>query len=313
MQLAHLDTAATPPPPRTVHGICPGAKATPDPLGPRLSAERSLALNQRLQSTLDPLRIIELFSAEVGALIPHQGVRYRNGEAEIDVRLGRRARHGCSNELVLAGKPLGQLTLRRTERFRPSECRAFEDLTRILLYPLHNALLYQDALRMAQRDPLTGVANRCALEETLHRELSHALRHRSSCALMIIDIDHFKAVNDQYGHIVGDRALRVIASRIQQCKRDDDLLFRYGGEEFVIVLRASGLAGAEVLAERIRARVAAAPWQCGEFNIALTVSVGLSGLQDGDSVISLFARADAALYAAKRSGRNRVCTRPESD
>ena len=273
----------------------------------QLTASRALAITQSLQTSLDPTRLIELFSMEAGALIVHQGLRYRNDDLDLDVKLGRQARHSCSYQLNLGDEPLGKLTFRRNQKFTESETEALEQLLCSLLYPLRNALLYQDALRLAQRDPLTGISNRSALDETLQRELSHAQRQGSSCALMIIDIDHFKKVNDRYGHIIGDSALKAIAGRADQCKRDGDLLFRYGGEEFVILLRDTQLDGAQLLAERIRACIASAPFNCAGIDLELSVSIGVASLLDYDSPVSLFARADQALYSAKKSGRNQVC------
>ncbi len=273
----------------------------------QLTANRALALSTSLQTSLDPTRLIELFSMEAGALITHQGIRYRNEAFDLDVKLGTQARHSCTYRLQLGDEALGKLTLRRSQKFTETDTATLEQLLCSLLYPLRNALLYQDALRMAQRDPLTGIANRAALDDSLQRELSHAQRQGSSCALMIIDIDHFKAVNDKYGHIIGDSALKAIAQRADQCKRDGDLLFRYGGEEFVILLRDTDLEGAQLLAERIRGCIASAPCHCAGIDLDITVSIGVSSLRKHDSPVTLFARADQALYSAKRSGRNQVC------
>lgn len=274
----------------------------------QLTANSAMAMTRSLQTSLDPTRLIELFSLEAGALIVHQGIRYRNDALDLDVKLGTQARHSCTYRLKLGDEALGKLTLRRNQKFTESETEALEQLLCTLLYPLRNALLYQDALRLAQRDPLTGICNRTALDDSLQRELSHARRQGSSCALMIIDIDHFKAVNDKYGHIIGDCALKAIAQRADKCKRDGDLLFRYGGEEFVILLRDTDLEGAQLLAERIRACIASAPCHCAGIDLDITVSIGVSSLRKHDSPVSLFARADQALYSAKRSGRNQVCS-----
>jgi len=273
----------------------------------QLTANRALAMTKSLQTSLDPTRLIELFSMEAGALITHQGIRYRNDAFDLDVKLGSQARHSCTYRLQLGDEALGKLTLRRNRKFTEADTEALELLLCSLLYPLRNALLYQDALRMAQRDPLTGMSNRSALDDSLQRELSQAQRQGSSCALIIIDIDHFKAVNDRYGHIIGDCALKAIAQRADQCKRDGDLLFRYGGEEFVVLLRDTDLEGAQLLAERIRACIASAPCHCAGIDLDITVSIGVSSLRKHDSPVSLFARADQALYSAKRSGRNQVC------
>lgn len=273
----------------------------------KLTANRAMALTQSLQTSLDPTRLIELFSAEAGSLVVHHGIRYRNAHLDLDVKLGSQARHSCTYRLKLGDEPLGKLTLRRNHKFTEAETEALEQLMCTLLYPLRNALLYQDALRLAQLDPLTGISNRSALDDTLQRELSHAQRQGSSCALMIIDIDHFKAINDKYGHIIGDCALKEIAQRAEKCKREGDLLFRYGGEEFVILLRDTDLEGAQLLAERIRGCIASGPCNCAGIELDITVSIGVSSLRRHDSPVSLFARADQALYSAKKRGRNQVC------
>ena len=277
------------------------------------TARKSLEITQSLQVSLDPTRLIEVFSMEVGSLIVHQGVRYRNDDLELDVKLGRQARHSCTYKLNIGDEPLGKLTFRRNQKFTEAEIEALEQLLCSLLYPLRNALLYQDALQLAQKDPLTGICNRAALDEMMSRELSHARRHSSSYALLILDIDHFKRVNDRYGHIIGDCALKAVAGMIGTCKRDGDLLFRYGGEEFVVLMRDTDRDGAHLLAERIRTCIETTPCTCSGANLDIRVSIGLSVLQDNDSPVSLFARADQALYSAKRNGRNQVCVAEPSE
>ncbi len=278
-----------------------------DPVLSELTTQRVLEITQGLQTSLDPTRLIEIFSMEVGALIVHQGVSYLNDELELDVKLGRQARHSCTYNLNLGDEPMGKLTFRRERKFNGAEIETLEHLLCSLLYPLRNALLYQDALQLAQKDPLTGINNRAALDEMMRRELSHARRQDSSYALLILDIDHFKAVNDKYGHIIGDCALKAVASTIGSCKRDGDLLFRYGGEEFVVLMRDTGLAGSHLLAERIRTAFESSPCTCSGVDLDIRVSIGVSILQGNDSPVSLFARADQALYSAKRNGRNQVC------
>ena len=271
------------------------------------TTSKALEITQSLQTSLDPGRLVQIFSMEVGALIVHQGVRYRNDKLDLDLELGRQAPHSCSYTLNLGDQPMGQLSFHRNQKFSEAEIEALEQLLCSLLYPLRNALLYQDALELAQKDPLTGICNRAALDELMQRELSHSHRQGSSFALIILDIDHFKAVNDQYGHIIGDCALKAVANMVAKCKRDGDLLFRYGGEEFVVLMRDTGMEGAGLLAERIRSYIEAHPCSCLGADLNIRVSVGVSVLQKNDSPVSLFARADQALYSAKRQGRNQVC------
>ena len=275
------------------------------------SGRKALEITQALQTTLDPERLIEVFSEQISALIPHHGLRYRNDDLNLEVRVGRQARHSCTYKLNLGDEPLGKLTFRRSQKFREAETEIIEQLLCSLLYPLRNALLYQDALQLAQKDPLTGTCNRAALDEMLRRELSHTERHDSSCALIVLDIDHFKSINDHYGHIIGDCALRAVANTTGSCIRDGDLLFRYGGEEFVVLMRETDLEGARLLAERIRHNIENTPCQCSGASIDLTVSAGVAAFRKEDSPLSLFARADRALYQAKQGGRNRVCMADE--
>jgi diguanylate cyclase (GGDEF)-like protein len=273
----------------------------------RQVAQKSLQICRNLQTTLDPERMIELFSMEVGEIIVHQGMRYRNDDLDLDVRIGRQARHACNYNLMLGDEPLGKLTFRRDKKFNEAEIGALEELLISLLHPMRNALLYQDALQLAQKDPLTGICNRAALDEALQRELSHSKRHGTSCALIVLDIDHFKSINDRYGHIIGDCALKAIASMAAAQKRDGDTLFRYGGEEFVILMRDTGLEGASLLAERIRRYIEDHPCICSGAELDITVSLGLSVMHQHDTPVSLFSRADQALYHAKKNGRNQVC------
>ena len=271
-----------------------------------LTAGKAVEITEILQTSLDPGRLIEMFSMEAGTLIVHQGVRYRNDKLDLDLELGRQARHGCTYRLKLGDEALGQLSFHRARKFSDADAETLERLLSSLLYPLRNALLYQDALQLAQKDPLTGICNRAALDEMMQRELSHAHRQGSSCALIVLDVDHFKAINDKYGHITGDGALKAVVNMVTKCKRDGDILFRYGGEEFVVLMRDTEIEGAAVLAERIRNHIETHPCRCSGTDLNIRVSLGVSALQKNDSPVSLFARADQALYSAKRHGRNQV-------
>lgn len=160
---------------------------------------------------------------------------------------------------------------------------------------------------LAERDPLTGVYNRRRLFERLEEEVERSRRGYSPLSVCMLDVDHFKQVNDRHGHQAGDEVLRQVASTIATSLRSIDSLGRYGGEEFVLVLPQTPRDGAREKAERVRGAVDLS-CACGE---ALTVSIGVAGYRPGDSVDTLLARADAALYAAKERGRNRVVLEPE--
>jgi diguanylate cyclase (GGDEF)-like protein len=156
-------------------------------------------------------------------------------------------------------------------------------------------------------DPLTGLFNRKHLMETLAAEVIRSLRHKHSFALLIIDIDHFKRINDTYGHQKGDEVLRCLAQAFQKSIRDCDFVARYGGEEFIILLPETGHQGAIEAAERIRTRAGKESVGLEEGSISATVSIGISLFpDDGADVKTVIQQADKALYAAKDSGRNRI-------
>ena len=164
--------------------------------------------------------------------------------------------------------------------------------------------------QLAQTDPLTQLLNRRALAENMTAEMERALRYDASLALLMIDLDHFKQVNDTHGHLIGDDVLRDMAALLKELVRGHDLVARYGGEEFVILLPETDAAGAEAFAERVRAAVKARPFATrpGEPALTLTASIGVATFPAAriESVEDLFARADAALYRAKADGRDRV-------
>ena len=160
-------------------------------------------------------------------------------------------------------------------------------------------------------DSLTQVLNRRALEGVAGKVVGHARRHGKPVSLLLIDLDHFKQVNDSFGHPAGDAALQQFARLVQQLLRDSDILARYGGEEFIAVLPDTGKLEAYATAERLRDAVCKNEFISAEKTMRLTASVGLAtGPEDGDEWLTLLARADKALYQAKLAGRNRVYPLP---
>ena len=156
---------------------------------------------------------------------------------------------------------------------------------------------------IARSDPLTGLANRRHLNEQFAAQTASAERHHHELSVAVIDIDNFKLVNDTYGHSAGDIVLREVARRIASTARGEDVVGRWGGEEFIVILPHCGVDDAAIVSERIRQAVEATPIPAEDgISITVTVSIGCAG-GAGDRVIE---RADAALYAAKNAGRNRT-------
>jgi len=161
--------------------------------------------------------------------------------------------------------------------------------------------------RLANFDPLTGLHNRQAILHKLNDQINYAKRYKEAFSVIIFDIDHFKKVNDIYGHLTGDDVLERIATLVQQNIRSSDTVGRYGGEEFIIILPKADLSSGLKVAERIRKAIEAADMNDSEGNLfRITVSQGLSSYKPGEDLYSLISRADAALYRAKQNGRNRV-------
>jgi diguanylate cyclase (GGDEF)-like protein len=160
------------------------------------------------------------------------------------------------------------------------------------------------------RDPLTGLYNRGVFDERLAAEVAFSRRHGSALALIMLDVDHFKKVNDTYGHSGGDAVLRVVAERIQETVRTEDVTARYGGEELSVIARGVDREGVMQLAERIRAAVESARVSTGGTLIKVTLSAGaavVSGQRARTiTPVALLQAADTALYMAKNAGRNRV-------
>jgi two-component system cell cycle response regulator len=162
------------------------------------------------------------------------------------------------------------------------------------------------AQERAMTDALTGLLNRYGLQHALTREQAEARRYDRSLSCLMIDVDRFKAINDTYGHAAGDTALQQVAAILTEAVRASDIVFRYGGEEFLVLLPETDLNGAVALAEKIRTVAASRSFGDGERIFHLTMSAGVANLCDNESGYDMIARADMALYQAKERGRDRV-------
>jgi diguanylate cyclase (GGDEF)-like protein len=188
--------------------------------------------------------------------------------------------------------------------------RAFEDRIGKLEGENLDLLMQNRTLsEISARDALTGLYNRWYVMEKIDSEMNRALRHGSPIAVLMLDIDHFKRINDSYGHPVGDEVLRSVGQVLRDSCRVYDVPGRYGGEEFCIVLPETQIGNTTAVAERIRSRLATTPLSVGDASIVVTASIGIAGMDSSEGVLSattLVERADRALYSAKHHGRNRV-------
>lgn len=262
-----------------------------------------------LQTTLDPTAVLGRFSRVIQMAFPHDGFTYDHPGLRLHVSQGRVSRHSCSYNLALKGEDLGELRLMRGRKFREQDLAQLETMLPGLVFPLRNALLYRQAVEASRTDPLTGVQNRTALEHLLTRELASFERGGEPVALLVVDLDHFKHVNDTLGHSVGDRVLKAVTGCLVEATRASDMVFRSGGEEFVVLMRVASPADGIRAAERVRiALERCAAVQDAAPGHHVTGSIGLAFARRHDTALELFDRADKAMYAAKRGGRNRVET-----
>ncbi len=159
-------------------------------------------------------------------------------------------------------------------------------------------------------DPLTNSYNRNAFNMKIRQTLNEFNRHKDPMALMFIDIDHFKKFNDNYGHTIGDRVLESVASSIESSIRNSDSLYRFGGEEFVVLLHKCDETQSQRVAEKVRMQVEKDYYIDGDRQLKVTISVGVANFKEGESMDQLVDRADQAMYASKNGGRNRVTLAP---
>jgi two-component system, cell cycle response regulator len=212
---------------------------------------------------------------------------------------------GSTNGTFVNGRPVTTTTLEDGDRIQLGSIT-------ILKFSIQDELEDQVQQRLydaAMRDGLTGAYNRRFFEEELSRALAHAARHKNALSLLLLDLDHFKLINDSFGHPAGDAVLREVATRLSDAIRHEDVLCRVGGEEFAVVARSTSAESALVLGDRLRARVAGAPINYRQHVISVTTSIGIAEFDPArHGTPDLLLRvADNALYRAKEAGRNRTC------
>jgi diguanylate cyclase (GGDEF)-like protein len=213
--------------------------------------------------------------------------------------------------LVCADEAIGTFTIaaRRRAAFAKDSREMLGVIANQVAVSIENAKMYKQMELMATTDGLTGLLNHRTFQERITDMISRAERHKMKCALILTDIDHFKKVNDTYGHPAGDEVLRRVARVLEQSVRKIDIVARYGGEEFAIVMEGADAEGAQALAERIRLDVAKQQIQTEKGTLSVTLSLGIAGCPgDGTEKQQLIERADQSLYHAKHNGRNRSVT-----
>lgn len=265
-------------------------------------------LSKILQTTLDVYDLLKHFHRVLQQHIPYHSFQFNNDQTKHGLSMGAIQAFEACFELTLQDECLGHLRLTKPSAFSEDERKTIENALNQLIYPLRNAILYHTVAIHAVTCSLTQLGNRSLFDQTIQREMDLAIRHKSTFALLLLDIDDFKQINDIHGHLAGDTVLQQVGKILQNLKRQSDYVFRYGGEEFILILSQSNTDGAALVAERIRQQISHHEFVFEGKTITITASIGLSHFYPEDNFKSLFQRVDRALYQAKEEGKNRIIT-----
>ena len=270
--------------------------------------EESLRTMYILQSTLDINILIELFDNELKKMVSHDYLNYKNSIENINIDLGEIIKEKLIFNLKINNNSLGKFIIARNIKFNKWEINEIKNLMSVLVQPINNALNYRQAITNASIDPVTKLNNRTLFNKIINQEIDFAQRYKQKLLLMILDLDNFKKINDNFGHNIGDILLGLIGQKLTKFMRRSDLVFRYGGDEFCIILRNTILDGANNLANRVRNNINEKEYDCNDIKIKISVSIGLAELHHDDDYMKFIERADKLLYKAKKAGRNNVKT-----
>lgn len=216
--------------------------------------------------------------------------------------------------MFVAGEPLGVLGVSPDPPLTEHERVVLSAAAALLASSLKNAELFQEVHENSVRDALTGCFNRTHAMTVMDGELRRSRRSKLPLSLIMFDLDHFKQINDRYGHLCGDAVLAAVGKQMHAALRGSDMKCRYGGEEFLILLPDTTSSGARRVAELLRGKLEANPVRWNEIDVPVTASFGLTAVTPGElDVTAIIGRADAALYRAKENGRNRVCPADEHE
>jgi len=279
--------------------------------GSRVQSERSLFkgafdeiialydISKEITKYLDADKVFSSFAEQLRRYMDFSDCRFFKGEADPTFKAD------AVLTLKLAGKPFGQLA---ASGIREKDSEKFFILGQQFMLGMKRAILYQKVQEMATMDSLTHIFSRRYWFERSGQELQRSSKFKYRCSCLMLDVDHFKDINDRYGHLVGDAILVEVSRMIGENIRQIDLLGKYGGEEFCLLLTETDTESAVLAAERIRGAVEQKVIRAYDESLKATISIGVSAFPgDASDLSGLIDAADAALYKAKESGRNKVC------
>ncbi|WP_448550093.1 GGDEF domain-containing protein [Thalassotalea fusca] len=263
--------------------------------------QRKLSLMERLQSCLTLESILDTFATEIADLIDVSGITFKKGTIITSSSHFKSGRKERLFELKLNNRFLGTLTYSLNKPMSLKSHAVLQSLHDYLLHPINNALRYQEALTLALQDGLTELGNRRSFDQQIKRAIHSANRHLTKVGLMVCDLDRFKEINDTYGHKIGDLVLTHFALALQSSIRDSDSCFRFGGDEFAIIVENASENSLVIIENRLKLAIAQDPL-LAKYNVSS--SIGATFMKRDDSEHTLFDRADTVLYQRKLE-RNR--------
>ena len=264
-------------------------------------AEQSLV--SQLQTTLDIQQQLNIVSMAAGKVLPLSSLTVKTAVGNFTASGSCAADFEHKSVLVLNQQCLAELIYHSDYAFTPMIQRELLLLESEWLFALRNALVVSRLQQMALKDTLTGLGNRRFFDDSFDKTVQLAKRHNESCALILLDLDNFKQVNDNAGHSTGDEILLAVADTLRDMLRCTDSLFRFGGDEFAVLLSGQDTSSAELVARRL-VRAINQHHRCQQHNVS--ASAGLALLKPEQDSKHLFAAADSALYAAKEAGKSTV-------
>lgn len=257
----------------------------------------------QLQTTLDLQQQLEIFSMSAGRVAPLSALTLETALGEFKARGSKLGKHQHQATLILDGQLLARLNYEAEFPFSSLVQQQLLLLESEWLFALRNALLVARLQQMALKDPLTALGNRRFFDDSFDKAINLAKRHHSPFALLLLDLDNFKQVNDNSGHSVGDDVLVKVAECLRNTLRATDSLFRFGGDEFAVLLSDADAEHAELVAERLIAAIQNEPML---LSLNVGCSIGLARLSAEQQPRDLFHQADEALYQAKSAGKGRA-------
>jgi diguanylate cyclase (GGDEF)-like protein len=255
-----------------------------------------IAIMNQLQTTLDIDEILAILATEAAKYIDFSGLYFKNKQISKTMRGSRRGKKESTFDLKINDQFIGTLSYGINTPINLTNYRVLEQLHQCFLHPLKNAITYYSAMQLAMQDALTGLGNRRYFDEQLKRAMHNANRHHSLVGLVLGDLNKFKSINDNFGHNTGDLVLKEFASILRHCIRESDSLFRFGGDEFAIIVENANENALTLIEQRVNLALAnnalLSKYQLG-------CSLGSTFMSNSDNEESFFKRADEILYRNK--------------